>query len=361
MFWGTVSRTEEGPFRYQGWPTAACDRNGTVYVAASGHRVSHICPFGKTLLYKSTDGGISFSKPEIVNDTALDDRDAGILIRRNGDMIISWFNHSRNFYFDMESELKEKWIKPEFHALTDGMFAFWRSLSEKEADFGSFIRISRDSGNTFSEKIKVPVSAPHGPIEANDGSLIYLGKANYIDGSLSRRICCAKSTDGGLTWEISGVVPVPDGYGIEDFHEPHAVMLPSGRILGAIRMERRSPKWEFRIFLTFSDDFGTTWSKPEMLDLWGSPPHLMLHSSGAVILTYGKRTAPLGAAAKVSFDSGKTWGREIALNASGTDPDLGYASTCELPDGSLFSAYYQKLPGDDFNSILYTKWSLTEL
>lgn len=355
---GTVSRTEYGPFRYQGWPTAACDKDGNIYVVASGHRVSHICPFGKTLMYRSIDGGHTWSKPEIVNDTVLDDRDAGILIRKNGEIIISWFNHPRNFYFEMENELKEKWIRPEFHGLADGMFSYWRSL--EGCDFGSFIRISRDGGRTFSDKIKVPVSAPHGPIEANDGSLIYLGKANYIEGELSRRICCAISRDGGLTWKISGTVPLPDGYGIEDFHEPHAVMLPSGRILGTVRMERRLPEWEFRVFLTYSDDFGTTWSEPKKLDLWGAPPHLMLHSSGAVVLTYGKRTSPLGAAAKVSFDFGETWSEEIPLNADGKDPDLGYASTCELPDGSLFSAYYQKLPNDSFNSVLYTKWNIEE-
>ena len=40
--------------------------------------------------------------------------------------------------------------------------------------------------------------------------------------------------------------------------------------------------------------------------------------------------------------------------------DHGYPSTVELSDGSLYTVYYQKWPGDDYNSILASRWTLPE-
>ena len=40
------------------------------------------------------------------------------------------------------------------------------------------------------------------------------------------------------------------------------------------------------------------------------------------------------------------------------DGDLGYPATVELSDGSLFTVYYQRVPGDRQDSILYTRWEL---
>ena len=75
---------------------------------------------------------------------------------------------------------------------------------------------------------------------------------------------------------------------------------------------------------------------------------------------YGYRRSPYGQRAKISRDGGQTWSREIVLDDQGIDGDLGYPCTVELPDGSLITAYYQKLPGDNFCSVLYTKWTLAE-
>lgn len=110
--------------------------------------------------------------------------------------------------------------------------------------------------------------------------------------------------------------------------------------------------------LTRSHDGGKTWSMPEQMDVQGSPPHLMVHSSGAVIMTFGRRIAPFGERAVVSYDNGRTWEREYVLRDDGVDGDLGYPATVELSDGSLITVYYQRVPGDRQDSILYTRWEL---
>ena len=62
-----VSRHTDGPFRYQAWPTVAKAEDGTLFAAASGHRLNHVCPFGKDLMYVSKDEGETWSCPILVN------------------------------------------------------------------------------------------------------------------------------------------------------------------------------------------------------------------------------------------------------------------------------------------------------
>lgn len=40
--------------------------------------------------------------------------------------------------------------------------------------------------------------------------------------------------------------------------------------------------------------------------------------------------------------------------------DGGYPCTLEMEDGSLLTVYYQKVPGDEKTSFLYTKWKLNK-
>ena len=63
---------------YFGWPTAAKLQNGRIAVVASGFRCRHVCPFGKTVIAYSEDGGETYTLPAPVIDTVLDDRDGGI-------------------------------------------------------------------------------------------------------------------------------------------------------------------------------------------------------------------------------------------------------------------------------------------
>ncbi len=65
------------PDHYHGWPTVALRKNGELLVAYSGGREAHICPFGRLELIRSKDGGRTWSWPEVIMDSPIDDRDAG--------------------------------------------------------------------------------------------------------------------------------------------------------------------------------------------------------------------------------------------------------------------------------------------
>ncbi len=101
------------------------------------------------------------------------------------------------------------------------------------------------------------------------------------------------------------------------------------------------------------------WSDMTPTGIAGSPPHLLKHSSGKLILSYGRREYPCGERAVVSSDGGLTWEAEYILDENRPENgDLGYPATAELPDGSLYTVYYQKYRSDGKCSILATHWEL---
>lgn len=357
---GVISR-RSGVYSYQGWPTVCKTDKNELFAVYSGMRIAHICPFGKTIMQKSVDGGLTWSLPMIVNDTALDDRDAGILNMGGDDLLVSWFCHPASVYLNEYYGSIKMICSERERPISLGQLETFRHLSEEEAKGGSFVRISLDGGFSFGKTIKVPVSAPHGPNITSEGTLIYLGKELYSDSEKKDVVALYISKDKGFTWERKAYIDIPEGYCLDNFHEPHVVELRSGRLFGAIRAQscKECRVYEdFTVFTCYSDDGGANWTVPECTYISGSPPHLLLHSSGALILTVGRRKPPYGQRAYVSYDEGKTWSDEYILRDDARDGDLGYPSTAELSDGSLITVYYQKYGQDNKTSIQYTKWSL---
>ena len=363
---GIVNRSTDGWFVYQGWPTVAKDENGALYAAASGHRLTHVCPFGKDLMYVSHDEGQTWSAPQIVNDTKLDDRDAGLVCWGDGNMLLTWFNNTENIYTSEHNRSRWPNLAEPFCV---AMIEKWKEVPREE--FGSFTKISRDYGRTWSAPRKVPVTAPHGPIRRADGSFLYVGTERLSDLDVpANSICAVQSFDDGATWELLSVLPVPvreDGGEVTSVCEPHCVDLGNGEILAAVRCvadDHPDPVLRgrmMRVYTCRSYDGGKTWDDPVFADSYGAPPHFMIHSSGALILSVGKRVAPFGQYVRVSYDKGHTWSEDTLIGPEAPDTDQGYPSTVELSDGDLLTVYYQKVPGDNYCSILYTRWNLSEL
>jgi len=366
---GIISRIPDNMYGYHGWPSIAKGDDGTLYAVCSGNRMSHVCPFGKTHMFVSRDEGKTWTPPIVVNDTPLDDRDAGIVNLGNGKLLVTWFRHPAKAYLTTYHNSIKNSLTPDEAIIALAQMSTYHNLLEEDRKGGSFVRLSRDNGVTWGDTVQLPVSAPHGPIVLDDGTLLYLGKEHFSDmwDVQDKPHCLATwtSSDDGLSWQKLGDVEIPEGYVLDNFHEPHAVQLKDGRILGVIRAQNAAGDEKhplaanvgFTMFTTWSLDGGKTWSDMQKLDVSGSPPHLLLHSSGAIICAFGRREKPFGERALVSKDNGETW-EEYVLNVDGIDGDLGYPASVELSDGSVLTMYYQKAPGDRKCSILYTKWNL---
>jgi hypothetical protein len=370
---GIVYRVNEGPFRYQAWPSVAQDENGVLYAVCSGHRSSHVCPFGKNLMFTSTDGGESWSVPSIINDTWLDDRDAGITYLGNGRMILSWFNHPAIIY----RTIWRNWIvgdaEDEFKPLVEGFLEGYKNYTPEQDRAGSFIRISDDYGKSWGDPIKTVVSAPHGPVKTVSGRLLYVGREfPGLPGRYSSQfkapddnvpmedrsaLFLYESFDGGESWELVSKLPIVEGVDNEKLCEPHLVETPDGEIIVAIRAHVDAIYDNFTVYFRSSKDGGKSWSEPWNIGTAGSPPHLLLRKDGSVLVTYARRSAPFGIRAKVSYDGCRTFSEEYVLSDA-RNGDLGYPATTELADGSLVTVFYQPYKDDLRTSILYTKWEI---
>ena len=356
---GTICRIPGERFGYFGWPTVARLDNGTLAVASSGLRAEHVCPFGKTVLNVSTDDGRTWSPPRVIQDSMIDDRDAGIVNLGDGKLLVTWFRSDTRIYADAG------WLPEKERKTWADIFATWTD-EKVNALLGSWLMLSEDAGETWSDPLRAPVSTPHGPIRLQDGNLLYLGKRYRTwDDMRESAITAAASRDGGRTWELLGAVPVHPHTHAANYHEPHVVELPSGRLVGMIRIENHSGKEltdpaipHFSLMQTESDDGGKTWTTARPLGFHGSPPHLLRHSSGVLGLTYGYRQEPFGQRVAFSHDDGATWDHDWILRDDGPDGDLGYPSTVELADGSLYTVCYQKAAAGEKCSLLYSRWEL---
>lgn len=345
---GVVCTRPGSEYGYFGWPSAAVLGDGRVVVGCSGLRRHHVDPFGKTVLCVGTPED-DFGECIVGHDSPLDDRDAGVVALGGNSLLVTWFTLDTRIFRD---DLM-KYSPAEFEVMDAAMRAF---PEDAKKYVGSWTMRSDDGGATFTSPARCPVSSPHGPVVMRDGRLIYLGKL-FPEG-MDRPfgiVSCAESRD-GLHWEVLGEVPLPENVTNGQFHEPHVIELNDGALLCLIRYHY--PNGGLGIYKSVSRDGGRTWSTPEDMDIHGSPPHLLRHSSGAIVLTYGWRHAPYGQRARISRDDGATWSDEIILRDDGPDGDLGYPCSVELPGGDILTVYYQKRPGESLTSILWTQWHI---
>ena len=368
---GIVCRLPGDDRGYFGWPTVERLDNGTLIVASSGLRCTHPCPWGKTVLNFSTDDGATWSPCHVINDSPLDDRDAGVLDLGDGHILVSWVS------VDVRNQINDPAMKQAFVDFVGAEeVQSWRTTldavtdADAEKHLGSWVMFSADHGATWNGRVRVPVYAPHGPIRLRNGDLLYFGKRFVVDRNELDvgPVVAAHSDDNGRTWTERGHAPVYPKTVTANYTEPHVVELPSGKLIGMARVEGVGADMlvhegvlPFSIAQFESEDVGHTWTVPKPLNFPGSPPHVMQHSCGALLLTYGYRLVPYGQHVAISDDEGATWDHDWVIRDDGPDWDLGYPTTVEMPDGSLFTVYYQKEAESEKCSLLWSRWHLPDV
>lgn len=346
---------------YFAWPSIARLQNGKLAVVASGFRLKHVCPFGKTVISYSEDEGETYTLPTPVIDTPLDDRDGGILAFGEKSVMVTSFNNSIRFQREYQSTKAIDDINQKY------MLSYLDTVDAEEEQkyWGSTFRISHDLGVTFGEILKSPITSPHGPIQLRDGSILWVGRIfaeKGLDLALDRIFSYRVNPDGSMEklGEIEDIFY--EGKKLLSC-EPYAFELADGSILCQIRAQRPSGSTDSKIFTTYqsiSKDGGRTWSKPEQLleDNGGAPTHIIRHSSGILIAVYGRRQRPFGIKAMFSADEGKTWSVDHDLYVDEVSSDLGYPATVELSDGSLLTIFYAHPAEGQPAVIIQQKWRI---
>lgn len=354
----TVMHNPDSKHNYFGWPSVAKLQNGKVAAVSSGFRLRHVCPFGKMVISYSEDEGSTYTAPAPVIDTPLDDRDGGIVPFGEKGVIITSFNNSAASQRDWMPKYAPDfadYIEPYLNRITP----------EDEAKYlGSLFRVSYDCGVTFGPIYKSPVTSPHGPTVMPDGSILWVGTRFAASREEEKTISglCAYGLNpetGEMTYR-GEIEPIYIEGSKMLSCEPHTVALPSGKLICHIRVEGASDHgYNYTTFQTESTDGGCTWTKPHQVigQHNGAPAHLLLHSSGVLISTYGVRIPPFGVRAMFSCDEGETWDIDNDVWISGVNGDLGYPASCELDDGSILTVFYCHETADAPATIMQQKWT----
>lgn len=334
--------------RYHGWPTLARRRNGQLLLVCSGGRESHVCPFGRVELMRSDDGGAHWSWPQTLIDSAIDDRDAGVLETSKGSLLVTTFTSlafEQPTYFPKNDAQKvARWI-----AARDRV-----PETTRKKMLGEWIIRSTDGGQNWSSPSRCGVNSPHGPIALANGDLLYAGKQLY---NQHNRIGAAVSVDDGVSWKWAGTIPSRPGDDHRQYHELHAVEAAPGRLVAHIR--NHNPRHAGETLQSESTDGGRTWTTPHEIGVWGLPSHLLKLADGRLLMSYGHRRRPFGNQVRISDDAGATWSEPMGLSGDGAGGDLGYPSTVQLDNGHLVTAWYEKLKGASLAVLRQARWQLT--
>lgn len=340
---------------YHGWATVARCKSGRLLLAYSGSREGHVCPFGRVELMQSDDEGRTWGWPQVLLDTAIDDRDAGVLETAKGTLLVTTFTSLAYEPILAKAEKaagsKGAWSEARLGAWT----AAHRRLNadQRRTMLGEWVLRSTDGGLTWSPPYRTLVSSPHGPIQLADGRLLYAGNELWHG---EHRIGVCESTDDGASWHWLATIPTREGDSPKSYWELHAVETTDGRILVQIRNHNKNNAGE--TLQCESADGGKTWSAPKSIGVWGLPSHLLRLADGRLVMTYGYRRPPFGNQARVSVDQGRSWSEPIVISSDGAGGDLGYPSTVELTGGTLLTVWYEQLKDSPRAVLRQARWTL---
>jgi hypothetical protein len=344
------------PEFYHGWPTLARRRNGQLVLVYSGGREGHVCPFGRVELMVSADQGRHWSWPQVLLDSPLDDRDAGVLETARGSLLVTTFTSLA--YEPILDQAQQK--RPgEPGAWPAERLEAWQAArdrltaEQRAGELGQWMLRSTDGGVTWSARYATPVNSPHGPVQLADGRLLYAGVELW---SKRRRVGVCESLDDGQSWRWLAELPTRPGDRSSEYHELHAVETGDGRIVIQIRNE--NPANDGETLQAESADAGKTWSVPHPIGVWGLPSLLLRLRDGQLLMTYGHRRPPFGNQARLSQDGGRTWSDPLIISADGASGDLGYPSTVELADGSLLTVWYELLKSSPRAVLRQARWRI---
>lgn len=343
---------------YYGWPTVA-KRGKELLVAASGGREGHVCPFGRVELLRSKDNGKTWSWPQVLYDGPIDDRDAGICVTSEGTILVTTFTSLAYVGMFEEETRYRREGRARKNIWSDARYEKWAAVhqrlsdEEKKRELGLWLLRSTDGGVTWSERISTPFNSPHGPIQLSDGRLLYMGTELWTK---EHRNGASISKDDGRTWEVAGFIPTREGDNASYYYELHAVEASDGTLVAHIRNGNVNNTDEN--LQTISKDGGKTWSVPKAIGVWGIPSFLNRLQDGRLLMTYGHRRAPLGIQARISENNGESWSDPMILYGDASDTDMGYPSTVQLDDGSLFTVWYEHMRGSWFARLRCKRWRL---
>ena len=243
---------------------------------------------------------------------------------------------------------------------TDPNLAFTIRMENKDAGTSRFF-YSYDRGQTWKGPFRLPLFGQKGVMARTDYIVdgprectlfLTASKENGKEG----RPFCARTTDGGLTWNfLSFIAPEPKGVGYSIM--PSTVRISPTELVCTVReLEVPNKSW---INAYVSRDNGKNWSflsQPVPDTGEGNPPSLNKLPDGRLSLIYCVRKAPFKLEARLSSDNGQTWSEPMVLRDDIAGRDIGYVRSILRADGKVVAVYYIHVNGNPTRFIGGTIW-----
>ncbi len=211
-------------------------------------------------------------------------------------------------------------MSPSLLRLDNGdLLCFFMLKNRALVDCGTWVRRSADNGKTWSEPKRLPYDGYGGlssdrALQTSTGRIIVPSWVSH-DSLNSTHVYCFYSDDLGKSWKRTAYLAMPKGSSGRKTNpaaeEPMVVELEDGRLMMFIRNYLKS------IYASYSDDNGTTWSKPKSsgIPAPGAMPTVRRMPDGNLLLIYNygpweKIDGPWPRnqlASLVSTDNGKSW------------------------------------------------------
>ena len=327
------------PDQVYAWPGMTIVKDGELLAVAS-ERKFHICPFGRIVIVRSLNGGVTWDIPQEIYNSELDDRHPSLVTMPDGTIICSFF--TVNFWMT-PAHITEDW-KPRAARVTDRLL---------EEVLGDWLIRSFDGGNTWE-------GTPH---RMPDGGSLHASPCVFESGVLgcfgyerehgSVKLYFYTSLDKGVSWERKGEGPVTGlvtgtfawmpwqlARGAETITTPLTMRsileLGDGSLLAVFGGAGGL------LFQSSSKDGGASWTSLTETQIWGFPPHLLRLREGPIMCSYGYRKEPCSVRATLSYDDGLTWDIDgtIIIDQWADNPDMGYPVAAEPMPGELAFVYY---------------------
>jgi hypothetical protein len=300
------------------WPNLTVLQDGTI-VATIHNQPSHLKRPADIECWASEDGGRTWAKrgmPTPRDNPRVARGNVAAGVAGNGDLIVIASGWS-----DPASESRGTILPSLVSCSTDGGRTWSidaKAFSDKWPEIGR-TKISPD-GNLV----------PFGDILPGDDGGLRVGF--YGGASGATFVYCSR--DDGKTWGE----PVALNRDVV-IHEPALFHLGDRKWLAAARLNG--------LDLYDSDDDAKTWvHRKKLTGLQQHPGHFTRLNDGGVLLSYGNRLDPKGVDVRFSDDEGTTWSKPFrVVDFQG---DGGYPSSIQLPNGQVLTAYYaQRIAGHD--------------
>jgi hypothetical protein len=318
-----------------------------------------------TLLWRSSDGGVTWSERRVLEDVI--GREQWITCTSDGTLFLTCH------LLEADTSNTLGVCHCYVHRSVDGGMTWERTRIALDEDELAGLELHYEYAS-----LPPVVMTSRNIVELCDGTLL-LG----VGVIASNYAALWKSEDGGKTWvktpksKIAGYYDNLDAFFTEDF----TYVTTSGKMLHFIRVGHPSPMAKIadaranpadgfdqndRSMICESNDGGRTWVRLRDFGDYGIMYCKVLRlRDGRLLLTYTQRSLipPLGLRAVLSYDDGETWdfsSDRIIIEGKtpwGMPSGGGFGNTVQLEDGKLVSCYSYR--GTDEQTYVETvRWSL---